>query len=237
VRFAQALAQAGGHPPPSPKLSNALAPAFSRVAERGEDDENSALTWLRMERRLAGSVLKAANAAKRTNSYEQFVDDVACVMWWLRDAKVAAPRQSLPNLIRVAKAWEADQVAIAKTSRQPWWHPQSVPCPDGVHEAVLISSPEAVLVEAAAMRNCLRRRLALADRRTIQLWSVRSKQTGKRVAVIELRRTRSGWRVGEVAGKFNCPPPAWVCTLAEVLAARVARSVSATQIRAPREPA
>jgi hypothetical protein len=218
ARLAQALALAGGHPPPSAALREAIRPRFMPMATRGADHKDSILTWLKTERRLVGAILKAANEAKRTPEYGRFLDQVTAVLWWLRDAKIDTPRKSLRTLIRLAAAWEADQLATAQTGRRRWSRPRSVACADGIHEAVVLDGPAAVLEEARAMRNCLRAKLPLLSARKRQVWSVRDKATGAPVALIELKRDGDRWTRGEIAARFNRPAPAWVTAFAETLA-------------------
>jgi hypothetical protein len=210
ARLAQALAMAGGHPPPSAALREAIRPRFAAIRQHGTDHQDGILKWLTEERRLASALLKAANEAKRSPDYGRFIDDAMTVLWWLRDARIEAPRKSLRTLIRLASAWEADQLAIAQTGRRRWSKPRSVPCADGVHEAVLLDGPVAVLEEARAMRNCLRHRLAVLSSRKAQIWSVRTQATGERVALVELRRDGDRWARGQIAARFNRPAPAWV---------------------------
>ena len=218
AKVAQALAMAGGHPPPSLALRVAWAPRFVPIPQFGATHKDSILTWLRSERRLACAILKAANEAKNKPHYAQFVDDITCVLWWLRDAKIATPSKSLRSLIRAAKAWEADQLAIAQLSRRRWSKPRTIAGLDEIHEAVLLEGPVAVLEEARVMRNCLRVRLPILKSRSAQVWSVRTKASGERVALIELRRDHARWKLHEVAARFNRPAAAWVRPFAESLA-------------------
>jgi hypothetical protein len=217
VLLTQALAMAGGHPPPSRALRAAWGPRFLAIESWGTEHPDSVLMWLKTEPRLAGAILKAANQAKRTPRYAQFIDDVTAVLWWLRDAKLAAPRKSLRRLVEAAKAWEADQLAIGQMSSRRWSRPRTIPCPDRIHEAVLLDSPAAVLEEARLMRNCLRSRLPVLMAHQAQLWSVRS-VSGERVAVIELRQEEGRWRTAEIAARFNRPAPPWVNAFAASLA-------------------
>jgi len=83
---------------------------------------------------------------------------------------------------------------------------------------VLLISPRALLEEAEALRNWLRSRLPVMKTRRAQLWSVRIKATGRRVAVIELRYDDGRWRHLESAGWFNRAAPSWVPAFAESLA-------------------
>ena len=184
----------------------------------GPEHKDTVLTWLTTERRLARAVLKAAAEDKGRPGYPGFIDDVTALLWWLRDGKVTAPRGSLSSLIRAAKAWEEDQLAIARSGSRRWWTPRTLACADGVHEAVLLDGPAAVLEEARAMRNCLRARLTTLSTLGVRLWSVRHKATSRRLAVIEMKREDRRWTVGEIAGRFNRPAPTWIRTFAETLA-------------------
>ena len=218
AQMAQALAMAGGHPPPSSALCAAWRPRFMPIVDGGADHKDSVLTWLKNERRLASAILKAAHEAKRTPQYPTLIDDITSVLWWLRDAKIATPRKPLRSLIRAAKAWEADQLAIAQAGQRRWSKPRTVACPDEVHEAVLLDGPVALLEEARVMRNCLRARLPILKARRAQAWSVRRKDGGERVALIEMRRDHARWKPSEIAARFNRRAPEWVYSFAQSLA-------------------
>jgi hypothetical protein len=218
AQLAQALAMVGKHPPPSAALQRAWRPRFAAISEVGPDSEDTVLSWLTAERHLAGAVLRAAGEARRMPGYAGFIDGVVATLWWLRDAKIAAPRKSLRTLARLAGEWEADQLAIAQTGMRRWSRPRSLPCHDGVHEAVLLDGPAMVLEEARAMRNCLRARIPALSARKEQVWSVRKKQTGQRVALVGLEWSEDRWARGEIAARFNRPAPAWVTAFAEALA-------------------
>ncbi len=151
-------------------------------------------------------------------AYLDFFDRVPYLAWLVREFGLTPDqnqrRKKIAWLCEVAErhkefAPQDDEPAWALWLQAASW--------DAVKELAVVPllSRGALLKEAIALHNCVDSYADACRAETQLLLSLRDHRTGKRVALVGLKRSGDSWSLGQVAGPCNRPAPLWVKKVAD----------------------
>jgi hypothetical protein len=161
-----------------------------------------------------------AARVRRTAVWPQFMEDFLGVTYWVQESGLAPDRnQRRAGWASLVRRWR--NAIECSDVEDVSWVSLLVEFETGAYCIVPLTSSRQLAQEAMAMRNCLASYAKDAQANGVRLFSIRARDSGRRVADLALRldTVRNTWRIDEVAGFANRGIPDDIIGLAKAIEA------------------
>lgn len=216
IHYLHALQSAGLPPPPPPSFVEAwLAGYGTRVDFRHG--------WCDVPAAVLGAALREADRRRRDPYLHHLVEEFGNVAPWAAQARLrldkAQRRAGWRWITDRFFDWLLEETETTHMEGAAWESALGEVEVDGCRVVPLVSDAD-LLAEGQAMRHCVRDFSDECFAGKVRIFSVRDRESGRRVATVGIGKGRTGWRAFDVRERLNRPSGRGLWDVAQGLARR-----------------